>query len=304
MAGVFEMPILRFILSIFLGRIPRYIVTAFAGAIIYKTKFYATTTMSAIVLGAMQGVTEFLPVSSTGHLVIMEHFLVLPAENLYLFDIFLHGASLLAIFLFFRRDWLHVLSEIGIWFKTRRIHKDSLAFKLMIGTIPAIIAGVLFAGYIEGPLRGMNAVAISFIATGVFYLYAEWKGKHHTAETVTPKKSVIIGLAQAAALVPAVSRSGATIATGMILGLSREAAARFSFMLGGVAILAANVYALIDLDSATRLPDRYFTLTGCITSFLFSLGAIYLLLKFLRRHSLKAFSIYLMIVGVLMLSFF
>ena len=305
-AGIFEMPFKRFMLGVLIGRMPRYMLTAYAGARFFETKFYASTDMSALILGTLQGLTEFLPVSSSGHLVIMEHFLKLPipASQLITFDIFLHGGSLLAIVLYFWKDWLHVLREIWDMIKNLRLKTDTLAFKLAIGTIPAIIAGLTFGGYISDKMRTLHSVAIFFIIIGIIYFYAAWKGKRNHIQSVGLKKSIWIGLAQSLALIPGVSRAGITIATGVTLGLTRETAARFSFMLGGIAILAANVYALISLQSGTPLPDTQFVLLGTLSSFAVSYLAIYMLLKFLQKYTMRAFGIYLILAGGIILSFF
>ena len=307
-AGIFEMPLLRYTFAIIIGRLPRYIITGYAANLIYKTKFYASTEMSAIILGSLQGLTEFLPISSSGHLAIMEHFLKLPvaigATDLAIFDIFLHGGSLLAILIYFWRDWIHVLKELWRMLTKWTFDKHSLAAKLIIGTVPAILAGLAFGGAIGDNLRGLTSIALFLILISIFYLYVEWKGKRNDNESVGIKKSLIIGAAQALALIPGISRSGATIGTGMLLGLKREAAAKFSFMLGGIAILAANVYALFSLGNGAVIPNLSFTVIGTITSFVISLVSISWLLKFLEKHTLRPFSFYLMLIGVLILMVF
>lgn len=307
-AGIFEMPLGRFTLGVLLGRMPRYIITGYAAALIYRTKFYASAEMSAILLGTLQGITEFLPISSSGHLAIMEHFLKLPshigATDLELFDIFLHGGSLLAILIFFWRDWLNVLKELWEMATRRIFDKNSLAAKLIVGTIPAILAGLFFGGYIGHQLRQLWVIAGFLMLIALFFFYAEWKGKQNSHESVGIKKSLIIGSAQALALVPGVSRSGTTIATGMLMGLKRDAAARFSFMLGGIAILAANVYALFSIRHGAVMPNLSFTLIGTVTSFAVSLASISWLLKFLEKHTLRPFAFYLMTLGALILMVF
>ncbi|MBU0706482.1 VTT domain-containing protein [Patescibacteria group bacterium] len=304
-AGIFEMPFGRFLLGVIIGRMPRYMFTAYAGAKFFESKFYATTDMSALILGALQGLTEFLPISSSGHLVIMEKFLYLPipADHLVTFDIFLHGGSLVAILLYFWKDWVDVFRELWHMIKKASLDTSSLAFKLAVGTIPAIIAGLVFGGSIGKNLRELHYIAILFIILGVIYFYAAWRGRSNTHETVGLKKSIWIGVAQAFALVPGISRAGLTIATGITLGLKREAAAKFSFMLGGVAILAANVYAIFSMRNGAPIPDLDFILMGTVTSFITSLLAIYLLLRFLQKHTMRAFGVYLILAGSLILSF-
>ena len=305
-AGIFELPYRKFILGVLLGRIPRYILTAFAATLIIKTKFYATTDMSAIILGLMQGVTEFLPISSTGHLALLEHFLHLPIpkEQMEIFDILLHGASLLAILVFFYKDWIAVFKELWGMIKTRTIDRHSLALKLAIGTVPAIIAGLIFASPILNKLQSLTSIAICFLITGVLYLYTLIRKHPETHDTPNLKQSALIGLAQATALIPAISRSGFTILAGLFLGLKREAAARFSFMLGGVSIFAATCYAAISIGHGAVVPNMKFILFGVIPSFLSSLFAISFLIKYLQKHTLKVFGVYLLIIGTLILVLF
>lgn len=307
-AGAFEMPLSRYLIGVMLGRMPRYLITAYAGTILYQTKFYASTEMSAIILGALQGATEFLPISSSGHLAVMEHFLRLPealqAVDLALFDILLHGGSLLAILIYFRRDWIEVLKDVWTMIRGWHWNRDSLASKLIIGTIPAIIAGLIFGNVIGDEFRRLTYIAVFFILVALFYFYAEWKGGKNDGETISIKKAFIIGSAQALALLPGVSRSGSTIATGMLLGIKRDVAAKFSFMLAGVAILAANVYTLFSLKAGATLPDFNFTLIGFITSFVVSLAAIHWLLEFLKKHTLRPFAVYLIVAGTLILALF
>lgn len=305
-AGIFEMPLGRFTLGIIFGQIPRYILTASLAAFAFKTKFYASAEMSAVILGAFQGITEFLPISSSGHLVIMENFLKLPPhirkEHLEIFDIFLHGGSLLAILLYFRKDWADVVKAFIRMIFRRTFDKNTLAAKLIIGTIPAVIVGLFLGDVISSDFRQLNWIAFFFILTSLYYLYAEWKRKNSAHDTVSSNKAAVIGVAQALALFPGLSRSGSTIATGMILGIKRQAATRFSFMLGGVAIFAANVYAFFARYQADILPDRTFTFLGVITSFIVSFFTIHWLLKFFQKHTLLPFAFYLMIVGGFILS--
>jgi len=304
-AGIFEMPFYKFITAVLLGRVSRYFLVALAGVFVFKTKFYATTEMSAIILGTLQGLTEFFPVSSSGHLVIMENFLNTPIapEDLATFDIILHGGSFLAILAYFWKDWIATIKELFNMIKAKTILKDSLIFKLVLGTIPAIAGGLIFSGAIMGSLREMKSIGIWFIITAFFYFIADWRCGKNIDSDITPKKSFIIGLAQAVALIPSVSRSGATIATGMLLGIKRHIAAKFSFMLGGISILAANVYALVSIGKGIVMPPLDFILIGFATSFVFSLLAIAFLIKYLEKHTLRAFGIYLIIIGVLILSF-
>ena len=307
-AGIFGVPFGSFVLGVILGRFPHYLITGYAASLIVKTKIYASVKMSAVILGATQGLTEFLPISSSGHLAVLENFLKLPphitAKNLEIFDIFLHGGSLLAVIIYFWRDWVCVLKESWHIVTKLKFDKNTLTAKLIIGTLPAIFVALMFKDAIGNQLRHIYFIAAFFIANALFYLYAEWKGKDNKREDINIKNSFIVGVAQAAALVPSISRSGATLATGMVLGLKRGAAARFSFMLGGVALLAANVYALFSLRNHPVMPDISFTLIGTSVSFIVSLVSMSWLLKFLEKHTLRPFSFYLLVLGSLIFMVF
>ncbi len=307
-AGIFEMPYKKFITAVMCGRLPRYLLVGSLASWILKSHFYATTDMSAILLGVVQGLTEFLPISSSGHLVLVEHFVKMPAhitaDSLQTFDIFLHTGSLLAVLLYFWRDWIGMFTEIfhairhGGW-------KNTLFLKLAIGTLPAIAAGLFLKDSLDGDWsRGFFAIGLFFIVGGFFYLFAEWKSGQSEGEHVDLKKSLIIGFAQAVAILPSLSRSGMTIGAGLLTGIRRDAAAKFSFLLGGVAVLAATTYALYDLrHGIVAWPDPRFSLIGFITAFVVSIGTIHYLLKFLKKHTLRPFAAYVILLGTLIMAF-
>ncbi|MBI5421804.1 VTT domain-containing protein [Candidatus Peregrinibacteria bacterium] len=308
-AGIFEMPYSKFIVAVMLGRVPRYILVGLVANFAYQTKFYATPQMSAVLLGALQGLTEFLPISSSGHLVLMERFVKLPfsstSQSMEVFDIFLHAGSLFAVLVYFWRDVIEVVK--GVWQAiTQRNWSSNLFIKLSLGTIPAIIASLLFKDALMGASsRSLIGIGVGFLISGAFYLFVEWKATKAEHQSVTLKNSVWMGLAQAIALVPSISRSGATIGAGLLLGLTRETAAKFSFLLGGVAILAANVYTLFSLRHGTvPWPDPTFSLIGITVSFLVSLAAIHWLIRFLHKHTLRPFAVYVILLGVLILTVF
>ena len=303
-AGIFEMPLPKFLLGVLLGRMPRYILTAYAGVLIHEQAINHEQ-ISAFVLGVVQGITEFLPISSSGHLVILEHYLRLPQMSpgtMLAFDILIHGASLLAILIYFRNEWINLFKEL--WqIASRKLHiRNTMTAFLIIGTIPAIIVGLSFGDFITENFRQIHFVALFFMLLSVFFIFTSVrKTKPHN--TITSVKAILIGISQSFALIPGVSRAGMTIGTGILLGLKRETAAQFSFMLGGVAILAANVYSLLSFDPSTPLPPLDFTLIGFISAFVFSYLSIHYLIQFLKKHTLNAFAFYLMLMGILLLTF-
>ncbi len=307
LAGAFEMSYRKFITAVLLGRMPRYLAMTYFGSMLIGYEIFAGENLKALILGAIQGITEFLPISSSGHLLIVEKFLQTPYSDAQMasFDIFLHGGSLLAIVIYFWKDWFQILKETGGMIRRFKIDTKSLTFKLAVATIPVIVAALLFGDFIKSYLREQpKTVAVFFILVGIMYFYTAWKSRWNFRRKIHLKKAILIGFAQALALIPGVSRAGSTIAAGVSMGIKREAAARFSFLLGGIAILAANVYELLSLwGGDVELPDLKFILTGTITSFLASLISIYLLLKFLKKYSMRAFGVYLILAGVAILSF-
>lgn len=239
------------------------------------------TLLESIFLGLLQGVTEFLPISSSGHLVLFETLMKLPVESLKSFDVALHVGSLLAILIYFRKTILQII------LKDRRY-----ILWLIVGTIPAVLAGFTLEDYIDEIFRGTLAVGIVMAITGVFFLLAE-KFKPKQSE-LTAKKSFIIGIAQAAALIPGVSRSGSTIATGLLTGAKRTKAAEFSFLLGSIAITGAGILTALDVQD---LPETTPLVAGFVASLLASYFAIKFLMYFFKKHTLKPFAYYLFLVS-------
>lgn len=244
------------------------------------------TFLQAILLGVIQGITEFLPISSSGHLIIFESFFGLKVEELLDFDIALHMGTLLAILIYFRKDIWDLLT-----FKNPKLIKF-----ILIGTIPAVVIGFLFKDAIEAALRSPFSVSILMITVGILFLLPE-KIFVKKQTNLNLKKSIIIGLAQSLALMPGVSRSGATILSGTWLGLSREEAARFSFLLGSIAIFGAGLLAAKDLDQVTI--ESSVLAAGFFASFVAGIFSIGFLMKFLKKYSLKVFGVYRILFGLL-----
>jgi undecaprenyl-diphosphatase len=251
--------------------------------------------LDAVILGAVQGVTEFLPISSSGHLVLGESILGLEVENLLSFDVAVHVGTLVAILAYFWKDF------IGL------IRNKQLLGLLVVGTLPVVAIGFGLKDFFEGPaLRNSMSVGIFMILVGALFLFAEWYGQRKKKKVpVSDLKwwnALIIGLFQSVALIPGVSRSGSTISGGLINGVKREEAARFSFLLGGVAIAGAaalTVYdQLGDIDMSTiGSPDFHPVLAGFLMSAVVGYFSIYWLMRFLKNHSLKWFAWYLFVVG-------
>ena len=239
--------------------------------------------LQSIFLGALQGITEFLPISSSGHLVLFETILNLEVEALKGFDVALHVASLLAILFYFRKKILNII------LKDRKY-----ILWLIVGTVPAVAIGLTLEDQIDAVFRGTLAVGIVMAFTGVFFLIAE-KFKPKKSK-LTAKKSFLIGLAQATALIPGVSRSGSTIAAGLLTGAERTKAAEFSFLLGSVAITGAGLLTALDNP---QLPATAPLAAGFLASLIASYFAIKFLMYFFKKNTLKPFAYYLFLVSAL-----
>ena len=248
----------------------------------------------ALLAGAVQGLTEFLPISSTGHLIIFEKiFNISQIEFGLAFDASLHLGTLLAIAIFFFRDYLKVFSL-----------KNQLFIKLIIGTIPAAIAGLFLETAIESQFRQLWVVGLGLILFSLVIILAEKFGPMVKKEKdVTLTNSLIIGLFQSLALIPGVSRSGSTISGGLFLGLKRDEAARFAFLLSGPIIAGAGAKKFLDVaTSSISLNDLSFFIIGMISSAIFGYLTIKYFLKYLSTSTLYPFVIYRVIVGLLLLS--
>jgi len=248
-----------------------------------------------IFLGILQGITEFFPISSSGHLLLAENFLSLPVADLQAFDVVLHGGTLAALLILFWREWLGILK----FDKAGR----NFFLQLVVATIPAALAGVLLGDWMESATRGENRLWIVggfFLCVAVLFFCAE-KFSKQNSEKIGWKQIILMGVFQAIALLPGVSRSGSTIAAGMFTGLKREAAARFSFLMlvpvtfGAVVLIAKEFH-----DGKVTLPATGFVIAGFFSAAIVSYIAAAALLRFMKKHSLNVFGIYLIIAaGVL-----
>lgn len=244
----------------------------------------------AVVLGLVQGITEFFPVSSTAHLILLPWFFQWSGEvNTLTFDVALHAGTLTALLICFYHDWLHM------FLKDRR----TLLF-ILIATIPAGLAGVVFKDLVENQLRNPLIIACSTVLFGVLMLVAEKYGMRDK-EQASFKDSLIIGIAQAIALIPGVSRSGITITAGLFRNLTRESAAKFSFLLSTPVIGGA---VLIEGGKLIKTPGDYDLDTfaiGFLASFISGLFAINFLLRFLRKYPLNIFAYYRFLLAAVIL---
>ncbi len=262
--------------------------------------------IQAIILGIVQGLTEFLPVSSSAHLVFMTDILNLP-QNV-AFDTVLHLGTLVAVVGYFWKDVVKIIISFisSILDLFRGKFKEGLkeepfkklSWLIIIGTIPAGLAGVLLEKQFEAFFNSIFYVGIFLIITGILLWAAERvKPGHKDVKDMTLKNAIVIGIFQAIAIAPGISRSGATISAGLFSGLNRELAARFSFLLSIPIILAAAVFQMKDIttfDISTSV-----LLTGFLASLIFGYLAIKLLLKIIKERTLLIFVYYCWIVGII-----
>ena len=259
----------------------------------------------SVILGALQGLTEFLPISSSGHLVIGERLLGLPVVDLKSFDVAVHMGTLIAIFVYFWKDFWEMLkalggivtgrvSETATWDNDDERYASLITF-IILGTIPAVFVGLFLGDRIDGFFRDPAIVGASMVIMGLFFLLAERVGERVKHGRINMKRSLLIGLFQAVALIPGISRAGATIGGGLLAGLRREKAAKFSFLLGAPAIAGAGI--LTAMKDGLGTVELWPVLIGFVVAGGVGFLAIWGLMKFLKNHSLLVFAVYLLVVG-------
>jgi undecaprenyl-diphosphatase len=248
----------------------------------------------ALILGVVQGITEFLPVSSSAHLALFPWIFGWKDPGLS-FDVALHWGTLLALAAYFWRDWARLAA--GPWraLIERKLNPDAvLAGKLALGTVPAGVAGLLLENLAESSLRSPWIIAFQLASVGLLLWFFDRRARSGD-ESVTPgwPGALAIGFAQALALVPGTSRSGITMLAGLLLGLPRPAAARFSFLLSGPIILAAGLKKLPDIAHG----DPRLTVAGLIAAAISGGLSIAFLLRYLSRGSFAPFAIYRLVLA-------
>ena len=256
--------------------------------------------IQSIILGAVQGITEFLPISSTAHLVLVPWFLSWQDEGLP-FNVALHVGSLVAIIFFFWRDWVLIIDEF-----VRSVFKGSfegrpngrIGVYLLIATVPGGLAGLVFEEQAAGVLRNPLSIAffLSLFAI-LLYLSDRFSKKRKSVTDMNVLDCLIIGLSQALAIIPGVSRSGVTITGAMMRGFRRDEAAKFSFLMAAPLIAGAGVFEARHLELAAVTSTPF--VAGFLASAVFAFLAIKFLLGFVRRASYTVFVIYRLVLAVL-----
>lgn len=249
-------------------------------------------TVSAIILGVVQGITEFLPVSSTGHLILMHTLLGVEGSNALAFDAVLHFATALAVIVyFFDEIYIFVQTVIRKFGRLPVNEKDLVMVKaLAVGTVPAIVLGLSLESLMASTFRNPLLVALILVLGSVLFMVAEYRYQNcfHNRD-IDMKMGWKIGWFQTLALLPGMSRSGATIAGGMFLGLSRSDAARFAFLLAVPLMLGAGAKKILDLISSSVTVEWGSVVVGALSAFIVGILAIHFMIGFVRKHTLWPF---------------
>jgi undecaprenyl-diphosphatase len=258
--------------------------------------------LAAALLGVVQGLTEFLPVSSSAHLILARVFFGWEAPEFGLaFDVALHVGTLAAILVFFRAEIIAMAAAVPTILSPHAGAAGRLARLIVLGTVPAVVVGVLFDDVIEAHLRTPAVAAFTLAAGAVLMLVAErFRAQLRTEATLDARDAILIGLAQASALVPGVSRSGSTISVGMLLGMRRDAAARFTFLLGIPAIAGAGAREALELvRTQPANGTMQLFVVGMVTSAVVGYLTIKYFLRFLAGHRLDVFAYYRLALALL-----
>lgn len=269
------------------------------------------STLETIVLALIQGLTEFLPISSSAHLILPSQLFGWEDQGL-AFDVAVHVGTLLAVIGYFRRDLQQILGAWLLSFKGQHSTESRLAWQIALATIPAVLIGWLASDVVEQYARSITVIATTTILFGLLLWWADYRSRTplgngtlasqgqppRSEYAVTWKQTLIIGLVQAVALIPGTSRSGITMTAALFLGLSRTAAARFSFLLSIPIIVLAGSYEGMKLVKAGDAVDWSTILLGAAISFISALLCIHGFLKLLEKISLLPFVIYRIVLGL------
>lgn len=260
--------------------------------------------LQSAVLALLQGLTEFLPISSSAHLLLPSQLLGWPDQGL-AFDIAVHVGSLVAVLIYFRSD---VLSMLIAWTGSLagrvRTADSDLAWMVIVATIPAGLAGIVFAAYVENHLRSAEVIAVATLVFGILLGLADYlRGSANSAVKITLIAAIIIGFAQALAIIPGTSRSGITMTAALFCGLSRHTAARFSFLMSIPIIAAAGLLKTLELISQNILVDWFLLLSSASLSAVTAFACIGLFMRLIDRLGFMPFVVYRILLGLCILIF-
>jgi undecaprenyl-diphosphatase len=270
------------------------------------------TIVQALIMGIVQGLTEFLPISSSGHLILVPYLFgwTDPFITSLAFSVMLHLGTLVALLVYFRRDWLSLVPAGLATIRDRSFRGDpdrKLAWLIAVSTIPALIAGPILNDTLEAEVRSAGVVAITLVIGGaILWLADRWGAKDRAIDRLTFPQSFVIGIAQAIALVPGISRSGISISAALFVGQTRESAARFSFLMATPVIAGAGGFETLklvrgELGATAQLGPMA---VGMVASLIAGLGAIHFLLRYLRTNTLTVFVAYRLVLAAVVIVFF
>lgn len=255
------------------------------------------TVFDAVLLGLLQALGEFLPISSSAHLVLLPYFRGMEYQGL-AFDVILHAATLLAVLLYFAKDWFVLVKE-GL---TKPASKDGrMLWYLAAATVPAGLVGLFFKDWAEHAFRNPLMMAVCLMVFACVLWWADRKGGDNDGQQITFKTLMLIGCAQALAIMPGVSRSGITITAALLLGLSRSASARISFLLSAPIIAGAAAVEIGHLSAADFTAPLIW---GFVSAFLGALVVIGCLMKYIKTHSFDIFVYYRLALGLVIIGFY
>ena len=263
--------------------------------------------IGVIILAIIQGIAEFLPISSSAHLIIFRDLFgigsnVVTGDIALIFDIALHFGTLLAIAIYFFKDFLNmVIKGLTKGFKDK---EGKIFYLIIVATIPAAIAGVLFEDVIEEAIRGnFIIIGLALIIMGIIIYLADFYSKQEKdKENISFIDAIIIGVSQVFALIPGFSRSGTTIASARLLKIKREDAAKFSFYLSAPVVFGAVLLSLVKDDNITLITNNMSTfIVGVLVAFISGLLCIEFLLKYIKKHDFKLFMWYRVVLGLLVI---
>ncbi|MDX1811517.1 MAG: undecaprenyl-diphosphate phosphatase [Gammaproteobacteria bacterium] len=254
-----------------------------------------------VVLAIVQGLTEFLPISSSAHLILVPIVFDWPDQGL-AFDVSVHVGSLTAVLIYFRHELMRMTKDwVSSIVERKMVGESGLAWAVIFGTIPAGVAGLIVNGAIEDSMRSALVIASATIGFGLLLWYADAKGKQTRSEhSINAKDVLIIGFMQALALIPGTSRSGITITAGLLLGLSRDAAARFSFLLSIPLIVAGGGLKTKDLIESTLPVDWQALIIGIVLSAISAYLCIHFFLALINKIGMMPFVIYRLVLGAIL----
>lgn len=261
--------------------------------------------LQSIILGIIQGITEFLPISSSAHLILMPIITGWKDQGVG-FDLAVHVGTLFAVILYFRKEVSELLVD-GVRSIAARQHvgQSRLGWAVVVATIPACIAGILLLDYIDTTLRAVGVIITTTVVFAVFLAIADRFARgSRRLEDIGFKDAIIVGLAQAVALIPGTSRSGATMTAGLFLGLNREAASKFSFFMAIPITAAAALVKLLEIASDSIVVDWSGFLIGGVVSFITAMTAIHFFLKWLNAFGMWPYVIYRLVLAVVLYVFF